>query len=416
MKQAENNEIATLLRNLARRERGAQSAPDSAPRDFAAKGAHLDIDELSSYAERALPPSARARCTAHLADCDDCRKIVAQLSLAAGPLAEERKPGDSAVGGLTWAQKLSTLFSPRVIRYAMPALVLVVVAVAFFSWRQQRPGGFNDQIARNERSEPALASKSVGDQTAATARPGDSHSKPGELTKSQDQKQANAQSTPAAPARVAATTTDGQTVEEKRSGVVGGGLATASKAGKADAPAADKAAAEKDAYAPEPPPKPADKAQSQVAANQEQQKELAKNNAADERERGRDANVQQQANVQQRKGPARNDNEVASQRGPAKGEVQTASKMKAAQPSSAAGAPAEDDEAETRTVFGRRFRRLSNAWVDTAYKSSMSIRSVTRGTEEYRALVADEPAIDGFGKQLSGEVIVVWKGHAYRIN
>src|SRR6478672_13266904 len=99
MKQAENNEIATLLRNLARRERGAQSAPDSASRDFAAKGAHLDIDELSSYAERALPPSARARCMAHLADCDDCRKIVVQLSLAAGPLAEERTTGDSVVGG-----------------------------------------------------------------------------------------------------------------------------------------------------------------------------------------------------------------------------------------------------------------------------------------------------------------------------
>src|SRR5258705_1134738 len=101
MKQAENNEIATLLRNLARQERAAQSAPDSASRDFAAKGAHVDIDELSSYAERALPPSARARCTAHLADCDDCRKIVAQLSLATGPLAEERKIEDSAVGGLT---------------------------------------------------------------------------------------------------------------------------------------------------------------------------------------------------------------------------------------------------------------------------------------------------------------------------
>src|ERR1700682_518259 len=116
MKQAEYNEIDTLLRDLARRERAAGSEPESAPKELAAKGAHLDIDELSSYAERALPPSARARCTAHLADCDDCRKVVAQLSLAAGGLIEDTRFEEGAIAGLTWIQKLGTLFSPRLIR------------------------------------------------------------------------------------------------------------------------------------------------------------------------------------------------------------------------------------------------------------------------------------------------------------
>jgi hypothetical protein len=121
MKQ-EENEIDTLLRNLARFAAGRHYESASASRDFAARGAHLDVDELSSYAERALPPSSRARCTAHLADCDDCRKIVAQLSLAAGPLTDAQRTAPDPVVGLTWTQRISTLFSPRVIRYAMPGL------------------------------------------------------------------------------------------------------------------------------------------------------------------------------------------------------------------------------------------------------------------------------------------------------
>ena len=40
---------------------------------------------------------------------------------------------------------------------------------------------------------------------------------------------------------------------------------------------------------------------------------------------------------------------------------------------------------------------------------------VKRGSEQYRALIADEPAIRSIAEQLGGEVIVVWKGTAYRI-
>jgi hypothetical protein len=40
---------------------------------------------------------------------------------------------------------------------------------------------------------------------------------------------------------------------------------------------------------------------------------------------------------------------------------------------------------------------------------------MTRGSERFRALVADEPEIRQIAEQLSGEFIVVWKGRAYRI-
>ena len=68
-----------LLRRLSRR-------GDGVPRDgeTSAVDRHLDVDELSSYAQNALPAPARARYTEHLADCASCRKLVTELSLSLG--------------------------------------------------------------------------------------------------------------------------------------------------------------------------------------------------------------------------------------------------------------------------------------------------------------------------------------------
>ena len=73
MKQETNNEMDLLLRRLGRRDETAESGVD-----------HLDADELSAYAENALPAAPRARYTAHLADCSRCRELVVQLSASAG--------------------------------------------------------------------------------------------------------------------------------------------------------------------------------------------------------------------------------------------------------------------------------------------------------------------------------------------
>jgi hypothetical protein len=70
---------------------------------------------------------------------------------------------------------------------------------------------------------------------------------------------------------------------------------------------------------------------------------------------------------------------------------------------------------ETRSVGGRRFRRQGNAWIDTSYNSSRSTINVARGSDQYRALSADEPGLRSIAEQLGGEVVVVWKGKAYRI-
>jgi hypothetical protein len=96
--------------------------------------------------------------------------------------------------------------------------------------------------------------------------------------------------------------------------------------------------------------------------------------------------------------------------------IQSEDKLRKAQtrPSKAAGAKT-DEESDTRTVSGRQFRRQGSVWIDTAYQSSSPTTTIARDSEQFRALTADEPGIRTIAAQLSGEVVVVWKGRAYRI-
>jgi hypothetical protein len=70
------------------------------------------------------------------------------------------------------------------------------------------------------------------------------------------------------------------------------------------------------------------------------------------------------------------------------------------------------DKSETRSAGGRKFRRQGNAWVDQKFKSSMSLKNVARGSDEFSSL---DSGLRAIAQQLSGELIVVWKGKAYLI-
>ena len=126
MKQGNYNEVDLLLRSLARgRDEGPLLEGSNSPGGNRAVSNHLDADELNSYAEGVLPSPARARCTEHLADCDMCRGIVVRLTAASGKVT--RSPTSEQESGLGFWQKLAVLFSPAVLRYAAPALVLTAV-------------------------------------------------------------------------------------------------------------------------------------------------------------------------------------------------------------------------------------------------------------------------------------------------
>src|SRR5918993_3142198 len=90
MKQEFDKQLDSLLRGT----RGAGEARRAAAAE------HLSPDELSAYAENALPPAARALYTAHLADCPDCRRVVTAVALASGAeAAREARPAGAADAG-----------------------------------------------------------------------------------------------------------------------------------------------------------------------------------------------------------------------------------------------------------------------------------------------------------------------------
>ena len=384
MKQPENNEIDILLRGLASRERAAPTELAGA-----VTGAHLDADELNSYAEGVLPPSTRARYSAHLADCDDCRQIVTQLSLAAGPRINET-PISRASATFAWRTMVASLFAPSVLRYAMPALVLIVVGVAFFAWRQQQRREF---VALNNKQ-----------QEVSTAIQPD-----GAVSKEQ--------SGAFAETRNGATpvVTHGQSPANKAGEKAEKTTDTAKPASESNTekePAKNEVAVAQPAYAPEPAPPPAaakpattseTKDNAQVASALDDLKPAAA--------RKREADKQGEKT---RADASASASGAAAADAPAAGKDDDRKKEKALSIASRR-AVGRDEESETRTVGGRRFQRRNNIWVDAAYSDSLSMTTVTRGSEQYRALVADEPGIDAIAKQLSGEVKVVWKGRAYHI-
>lgn len=389
MKQTENNEIDLLLRGLARRD-GARSV---APEDHSEM--HLDADELNSYAEQALPAAARARYTSHLAECSSCRKIVSELTLASGANVSE-SPISQKTSGLR--QKFGALFSPGLLRYAVPALALFAfVAVGLFVLRQQTQPEF---VAVNQ---PAASS----DATIATKQ-ADAPAETGNSAAAIEERQSAESPTNAAKVRDnqakaveknktsnIATATDSVTVTSERDAAAGKAAGAVAQPSYATEPAAPPAAKPQITHA---------ESRTEVAARQKEEADK-KDEPAREQEGAR---ARTDANQNQVARPASGTGSLA---------VQSQEKLRKLETKRAgeAGAKSKDDNADTRTVSGRRFRRQGGVWIDFAYQSSTATTIVSRGSEQFRALVADEPGIRAVAAQLPGEVVVVWRGRAYRI-
>ena len=68
-----DKEIDSLLRQAAREGEFAFTNPQSQIAN--PQSVHLDADEISAFAENALPQKARVNAMEHLAECMRCRKI-----------------------------------------------------------------------------------------------------------------------------------------------------------------------------------------------------------------------------------------------------------------------------------------------------------------------------------------------------
>ncbi len=369
-------------------------------------GEHLDADEMNAFAEGNLAPAARAHYVSHLADCDRCRNIVAQVSLSSGagarvePVVEKRH-------GTFW-QTLTAMFALPILRYAAFAAVLLVVAgVAFVALRNKRP---TELVAV---SEPANQQP-----VSATKAP--------DTTGNDNNKQLNSSATPAPvaqPTAAAGIPKVGETSTAPTTTTLKDQPTTIEPEKKA----AEPAVAAKAPYSPPPPGEIASagaREQQNVAGTVSARKAETTDKLAAQQERdatkesgradqssgyvmNQPAARQRSGDEKAKSGPSRNFENLRAN--------QSANDTRAESPKTVGGDDkrATSEEAPTtRTVGGRTFRKQGGAWVDQKFKSSMTLKRVSRGSDEFSAL---DSGLRTIAQQLGGEVIVVWKGQAYLI-
>jgi hypothetical protein len=401
MEPESNNEIDLLLRRMAR---GNGAAHEGGVRS---DDRHLDADELSSYAQNALPAAARARYMEHVADCATCRKVVTELSLSLRGAAIT-EPVETVLQPSGWKKFFASLFAPMVLRYAVPALgVIVVVVVGFIVLRRQGQQEFVAKLQDSRAVSPATPSAT---ETPSSKGFFDSQSTETDRVKSQNAK---------AGARANSQT---GVVDDRAAGAAG-----AAPAAVAPPAREEKLMAETHPASTADQPTPAVKTGAADTAPQQESVTIAKKQPETPKEK---VEVAQNSENEAPRDQVANPGSAAQQATPTPSSTSGYSALRGlagrraetAKPAAAAkAAEAEKDsdkstaDEETRTVAGRRFRKQGNVWIDTAYESSTATVNMTRNSEQFRALVADEPAIGTIARQLDGEVIVVWKGHAYRI-
>lgn len=391
-----DKEIEVLLRRYAQSASGRLAHSD-----------HLDADELNAFAENAMPPATRQRYVSHLADCDDCRKAVGELVVAAGSAVEARVPASEPIAD-SWWRKLRELFSPPAVRYAAFAVLAVaMVGISFLVWRRpaQRSA---ESVALNQphtsaanttTSEPALGSQKEitvkpegliakaapqptvmpGSEQATTGtaaarppppKPESESDKPALAARATEPARSEASPSYAPPPPAETSRTEDRAREQRNAGEL--------------APSGPRRG-DYDKY------KTMDRARSGEFAKErdEEQKRVANQPAANETKD--DASAR-----------ARTSSGLADVRGRSVQEARVETKK----------AEAAEEANEKRAVGGRKFKRQGDAWVDTKFKSSMSVRNVSRGSEEFKQL---DSGLRSIAQQLTGEIVVVWKGKAYRI-
>ena len=389
----------------------------------AAKGTpveHPDADELNAFAEGALPPVARQRYLSHFADCDDCRKLVSQLAVTTGAGVEVRIPASEPVAE-PWWKKLSAVFAIPTLRYAAFAVVFLAVGgIAFLAWRQ--PSQRNSQmVAQNQpQTSPVEAVKPALTQEPEARR------------EEETQRFVN----PAIPQPTVSSTSE--TSDQSKSGLTTlspppppkpsdvlaakdaplvAGAGRADDASRAQSPPSYAPAPQTETYRTDSRER-AQQSPGAISGGPRRNESSDKHKAIDSAKYGDFAKARDEdSNRASANQPATENKQEASKSARPTSEVADASRRRVGESRVEArkseGSRSTSEEAEqTRSVGGRKFKRQGNAWVDSKLKSSMSVRTVGRGSQDFDKL---DSGLRSIANQLSGEIVVVWKGKAYRI-
>ncbi|MEQ1765515.1 MAG: zf-HC2 domain-containing protein, partial [Pyrinomonadaceae bacterium] len=165
-----DKEIDSILRKTGEAKRGVLvgDKPGEKPK------VHLDADQLSAFAENAMPEKTRALYMSHLADCDRCRRILSGLIMlnAEAGLVEERVVAPAISPGAIepWYRK----FLIPNLAYVMGGLVLVfggLIAITVFRSSQME----NAATVSQSVDSPAARGPMFDDAQAVTDQMGNAN-------------------------------------------------------------------------------------------------------------------------------------------------------------------------------------------------------------------------------------------------
>lgn len=344
-------------------------------------GLHLDADEISAFAENAMPENSRQLYAAHFADCDRCRKILSNTILAnseAEPIAASSDVAVPAATGIVpWYRKL--LLFPNV-AYVMGGLVLVFSSFMGYLVLQNTGGdtALVSQVSENRSApeSPLFAESSANSSANMTNASSNS------MTAANSNSAMANLSSPAAPVTSSNTASLGAAATADNNFAVDGVDVTAGQPPPAATPVLTEP---KEAEVPV-----------TVLANKDEKAAIAK----EELRKQTNEKKLQELPTSARSGVLRS--EPAPKRDDAYDRQSPEKKAKMSRA---------DSDSGRRRVSGRTFELKQGVWYDSSYRGQQTT-NVGRGTEDYRKLDTD---LRGIAESLNGTVVVVWKEKAYRI-
>lgn len=383
-----DKEMDVLLRQAAQ---GEIASVDSGFRIQDSRLPHLDADEISLFAENALPKKLRENAVVHFADCDRCRSILSDLiSQQTENEIVSAKQTEVFALVVPWYRKL---FAFPNLAYTLGALVLVFSGVVAFTVLQSVNKSQNADISQV--SEQPLTGGPFLDETAIV------------LEQSSNAMASSNMSNASMSSSSISNASTSNAASTSSSGAMMSNASTNSTARNSNSTSNSSTATNKSSVSENDSPK--NEAHSDVTVTQQLVTELplqarnAKNLTEEKTERAKKEDKEDTAINDMAKGapppkpaqPTVTDDDVISSDA-------TSAKSKTL---------ARKQTVETTSVGGKTFKRTGNAWVDSAYKGQATT-NITRGRSEFKKL---DSGLRSIAENLDGTVVIIWKDKGYRI-
>jgi hypothetical protein len=372
-----DKEMDALLRQTAQSETASGNSKFKIQNS---KLSHLDADEISLFAENALPKNLREKTVAHFADCDRCRKILSDLiAQTSEDEIVSAKQSEVFAPIIPWYRKL---FAFPNLAYTLGALALVFSGLVAFTILQGVKNSESTEVSQvSEKPIGAKGMSSDGESIIV-------EKETSETMMSNSMSNAS-MSNSASSSNAMMSNAPTKSVARSSNTNSASNTSTATNKSSVSANAT-----------PKDEPRPEEDAAGKVATDLPLQSRTAKILSEEKRERAKEDKTEAETTDAAKSAPPKPEPSVVSD-----------NRFLSDAPSAKSKKPARTQNVEISSVGGKTFKRAGNVWVDAAYKGQATT-NITRGTSDYKKL---DSSLRGIAENLGGTVIIVWKEKAYRI-